>query len=130
MWNDIFVHHNFFVASTSVFCQVFAIQCNILENINLVLTFYIDNFCKTYIEMVFTNVYMTVLNFSWITSTSGMKPNTFIFSAGAGTLMKILLVESALLLGHNFVTHSLFRGIFFEILEFRFHRHSLTVTVQ
>jgi hypothetical protein len=103
---------------------------NILEIIIQLLSFKLINFVKTYIEMVFTNVYMTVLNFSWITSTSGMKPNTFIFSAGAGTLMKILLVESALLLGHNFVTHSLFRGIFFEILEFRFHRHSLTVTVQ
>ena len=42
--------------------------------------------------------------------------------------MKILLVESSLSSGQNFATHSLFRGIFFEILEFRFHRHSLTVT--
>ena len=79
--------------------------------------------------MVFTNVYMTVLYLSWITFRHSAK-HFFIFSAGAGTLIKILLIEWALSFGHNFASYTLFRGIFFSILEFRYHRHSLTMTVQ
>jgi len=56
----------------------------------------------------------------------GSRPQAFsqtlllVLSAGAGTLIKIFLVESALSLGHNFATHSLFRGIFFDISDFTY----------
>ncbi len=71
--------------------------------------------------MVFTNVYMDCCLFHLdYVHQAFSQTLLLVFSAGAGTLMKILLLESALSLGHNFATHSLFREIFFDISDFTY----------